>query len=96
MINADMRRYNYYTYSEPNSYGQPTLSTDIKGSIKMVINIASQSVQDNINYLNCSYVGLTQDKAINDTYVIEYGEEKLKVLYVNSKGKLKQVYLQKI
>ena len=96
MINADMRIYDYYTYGAPDAYGQPTMSEVAQGSIKIAINISSQSIQDNINYLNCSYVGLTHDKTINDTFVIQYGDEKLKVLYVNPKGRLKQVFLQKI
>ena len=96
MINTDMRLYEYYTYGNANSYGQPQLSQTPQGSIKIAINISSQSIQDNILYQNCSYVGLTMDSAVNDTFVIKYGDEKLKVLYVNPKGKFKQVFLKKI
>lgn len=96
MINTDMRLYDYYTYSSADAYGQPQLSSEVQGSVKMAINISSQSIQDNILYENCSYIGLTMDSAVNDTFVIQYGEEKLKVLYVNPKGKYKQVFLQKI
>lgn len=96
MINTDMRLYEYYTYGDADQYGQPQLSETPQGSIKMAINISSQSIQDNILYQNCSYVGLTMNPAVNDTFVIQYGEEKLKVLYVNPKGKYKQVFLQKI
>lgn len=96
MISTDMRLYDYYTYGAADSYGQPQLSPEVQGSIKMAINISSQSIQDNILYENASYVGLTMDSAVNDTFVIQYGNEKLKVLYVNPKGKYKQVFLQKI
>jgi hypothetical protein len=96
MINADMRFYDYYTYGAKDSYGQPTLSEDVQGSVKMAIYISSQAIQDNINYQDCSYVGLTLDKTITDAFVIKYGEEKLKVLYVNPQGKFIQVYLKKI
>lgn len=96
MINTDMRLYNYYTYGESDGYGQPQLSTEMQGSIKMAINISSQAIQDNINYQDCSYVGLTLDKKVTDAFVIKYGDEKLKVLYVNPKGKFIQVYLKKI
>ena len=95
MINTDMRLYNYYTYGAADSYGQPQLSETPQGSIKMAINISSQSIQDNILYQDCSYIGLTM-AAIDDTFVIVYGNEKLKVLYVNPKGKYKQVFLKKI
>ena len=95
MINAQMRSYNYYTYGEPNAYGMPQLSESVQGAIKMAIHITSQSVQDNINYSGANYVGLTFD-AVNDSYVIQYGDNKLKVLYVNPMGRYKQVFLAKI
>lgn len=96
MINADMQNYNYYTFSGGDGYGQPVLSKTVQGSIKIAINTTSQSVQENIKYLNATYIGLTLDSAVNDTFVIQYGELKLKVLYVNNKGRYKQVYLTEI
>ena len=96
MINTDMRLYDYFTYGDDDGYGQPALSTDPKGKIKMSINISSQSTQDNILYKDCSYVGLTHDANVDDTYVIEYGDERLKVLYVNPKGRFKQVFLARM
>ena len=96
MINTDFRTYNYFSFGENNDYGMPQLSTNPEGQIKMAINISSQSVQDNILYKNCSYIGLTHDANVNDTYVIEYDESKLKVLYVNPKGRYKQVFMSEI
>lgn len=93
MINADMRFYDYFTYGEKNAYGQPTLSSTPTGQIKMAINISSQAVQDNVLYKDCSYIGLTQ-APIDDTYVIDYDGERLKVLYVNPKGRYTQVFLK--
>lgn len=92
MINANMRIYDYYTYGDSNAYGQPQLSKDVKGSIKMAINITSQSVQDNINYSGAQYIGLTHAE-VTDKYVIQYGDSKLKVLYVNPLGRYKQVFM---
>lgn len=92
MINADMCLYNYFTLGTQDEYGQQTISNEPVGTVKMVINISSQSVQDNINYTGATYVGLTHAK-VDDTFVIEYGEERLKVLYVNSKGRLNQVFM---
>lgn len=88
-----MRTYNYFTFGDDNGYGQPTLSDVPRGTIKMAINITSQSTQDNILYKDGSYIGLTFDNSVNDTYVIQYGETKLKVLYVNPKGRYKQVFM---
>lgn len=93
MINNDMRAYNFYVYGDDDGYGQPALSIDPKGIIKMAINISNQTVQDNILYKDCAYIGLTND-AIDDSYVIDYNGEKLKVLYVNPKGRFKQVFLK--
>ena len=98
MINADMRSYNYFTLGEKNSYGQPQMPAKDaapEGQIKMAINTSSQGIQDNVKYKDCSYVGLTHAE-VNDTYIIQYGNERLKVQYVNPKGRLKQVFMKEI
>ena len=95
MINADMRLYNYFTFGEKDEYGQAQLSKNPVGQVKMAINITSQSVQDNINYKDSQYVGLTHAK-VDDTYVIEYGDERLKVLYVNPVGRFNQVFMSRM
>lgn len=93
-----MRNYDYYLYGEENAYGQKTLISDennepIKqGTVKMAISITSQSVQDNINYKDSQYMGLTMAN-VDDTYVIQYGNERIKVLYVNPHGRHKQVFM---
>ena len=95
MINADMRVYDYYTYEENNAYGQPQLSKEVKGSVKMAINVSSQSVQDNVLYTGAEFVGLTHAE-LTDKHVIQYGDSKLKVLYVNTKGRFKQVFMSRM
>ena len=93
MINADMRLYDYFTFGNENEYGQPQLNENVVGSIRMAINTTSQVIQDNINYQDSQYIGLTHAN-VDDTYVIQYGEERLKVLYVNPKGRLRQVFMK--
>lgn len=93
MITTNMKLYDYYIYGATDAYGQAQMSPEAQGKIKMNINISSQSIQDNINYKDSKYIGLTHDPKINDTYVIQYGNEKLKVLYINPKGRYKQVFL---
>lgn len=95
MINLHMRYYPYYTFGTLDEYGQETLSKEFQGTIKMAIELTSQSVQDNINYSGANYIGLTKHN-VTDSYVIKYGEEELKVLYINPKGRYKQVYMAKI
>ena len=104
MINAQMREYSYYLYSDkPDAYGQFTIIKDthtgepvVQGSIKMAINNTSTSIQDNVRYKNATYLGLTLNKSIDDRYVIQYGEERLKVLYVNPQGRYRQVFMNSI
>lgn len=96
MINAQMREYDYFTFGVKDAYGQKVPSTTKAGSVKMAINIASQSVQDNSLYSGTQFIGLTMDKTINDKCVIQYGAEKLKVLYVNPLGRYSQLYLARL
>ena len=96
MITTEMRQYNYFTFGAYDEYGQPMISKEPIGQIKMAIYITSQSIQDNVLFEDSSYIGLTADKDINSTYSIQYGEERLKVLYVNPKGRYKQVYMARM
>ena len=96
MINRNMRNYDYFTFGEVDSYGQQKLSNKAQGSVKMAIYTTGQSVQDNILYNNAQYIGLTYNKDINDKYVIEYNDIKLKVLYVSAQGRLNSVFMSKV
>lgn len=98
MINANMRLYDYFTIGEENDYGQETLPAEDAtpvGQIKIAINLSSQTIQDNINYQDANYIGLTHAK-VDDTYIIQFGNERLKVLYINPLGRYNQVFLKKI
>lgn len=102
MINTNMRYYDYFTYGAADEYGQQTLIKNeagepiVQGTVKLSITTSSQEIQGNINYKECSYVGLTLDKTINDTFVIKYGEQLLKVLYVNPQGRFRQVFFKSL
>lgn len=96
MINSQMKKYNYYIFGEKNSYGQPKLSEDIKGSVKMAINLITEAIEENSFYSGAQFIGLTLNKNIDATYVIQYGNEKLKVLYVNPAGRFKQVFMARM
>lgn len=92
MISCDMRNYDYFTIRAADEYGQQTADNEAQGKIKMAIFSTSTAIQDNINYKQANYVGLTFG-AVNDSYIIQYGEQKLKVQYVITKGRLKQAFL---
>lgn len=96
MIYADMRPYDYLTFGEMNDYGQPKLSDEPRGQVRLAVYTVSQSAQDNVLYENATYIGLTNDAEIDDKYVILYGNERLKVLYVQPKGRYKQVYMARM
>lgn len=98
MINTEMALYPFYTIGELNNYGQvklPANDATPSGFIKMAIYTTSQSIQDNIKYKDAAYIGLTQAN-VDDTYIIQYEKERLKVLYVQPKGRYKQVFMKNI
>lgn len=90
-----MRLYDYRKFSSNDGYGQPALSADVQGQIKMAISFSTESFDENSLYSGAQYVGLTHDKDVNSDYVIQFGEENLKVLYVIP-GRLKQVFLERM
>ena len=96
MINAQMRSYNYFAFGEKDAYGQLRLSEEPVGTITMAINDVSTTIGETVKYKNATYTGLTRDAKVDDTYVIDYEGQKLKVLYVNSKGRLTQVFMAEI
>lgn len=93
MLNAQFHLYNFFTLGDLDEYGQEKLNPEEAGVIKIAINTLSQTVTDNILYEKCEYIGLTLDKAVNESYVIQYGNTKLKVKYVNPIGRYTQVFL---
>lgn len=95
MINSKMHFYEYHTFGEPNEYGQPVISPEAKGTVKMAISNLSTTTSDNIKYKDADYIGLTLAK-VDDTYVIKYNDEMLKVRYVIPDGRYKQVFMSEI
>lgn len=95
MINTNMRLYNFLTFGEKNSYGQEQL-TKGKGLIRMSINLVNQAINENMPYSKAQFIGLTFDKNIDSSYVIQSGDERLKVLYVNPYGRYNQVFMARM
>lgn len=93
MINNDIRDYSYFLLGDYDEYGQLTPTDKPQGTIKMAIYVLTQTVSDTSPYSEASYIGLTNSD-IDDTYIVQYGEERLKVLYTQPRGVLKQVFLQ--
>ena len=96
MINVDMRLYDYFTLGENNAYGVPQVSAEPVGKVKMAIYSTSTATQDNILYKSAEYIGLTTDTEFTDRYKIQYEQERLKVLYIQKKGRFKQVFMERV
>lgn len=97
MVNAKMRNYDYYLYGEDNGYGQAQLTEEPVGTIKMAVYVINKAVHDMIHYTKEDYIGLTNDKDIDNRYVIQYGTERLKVLYtVKCEGHKTQVFMARM
>lgn len=93
MINSRMKEYEYYLLGVDNGYGQLTITPDVQGTVNISITTLTKAVTDDIRYTDATYIGLTHDTSIKDTYVIKYGDELLKVQYVNPDGRYTQVFL---
>lgn len=90
---SNQKLYNYYLIENNDEYGTSDVSIEIKGQVKMNINLTNQQISDDAIYKNAQFIGLTLDKDINENYIIEHEEMLLKVLYINKKGRYKQIYL---
>ena len=95
MINRQMKSYSYYTLGTNDEYGQPQ-ETKADDKIKMAINFVTESIQENPLYSGAQYTGLTLNKNIDANYIIQYGDEKLKVLYVNKAGRYNQAFMARV
>ena len=95
MISRDFKLYNFSTIGAADAYGQPQINAETQGQVKMAIYTTSQGVQDNVNYSGANYIGLTND-SVEDTYIIEYEQERLKVLYIQPRGRYKQVFMVRV
>lgn len=98
MINTKYCVYNFFTLGPSDAYGQQTVSQQPTGQIKAAIFTRSQSAQDNILYQDAQFVGITYDTKVNDTYIIEYGTERLKVLYCSqtAQNRPRQIFLARM
>ena len=99
MIIPNMRLYDYYKTTTNAAYGQEVMPPNDavpEGKVKLSIYPTSTGTQENILYANCSYVAYTYDGEIDDKYIIQYGKERLKVMYKQHIGHFKLVYLARV
>jgi hypothetical protein len=79
MINTKMREYKYYKYDGEDEYGQAKLSEKPMGKVKIAIYKVSEQLDGSIKFSKGLFQGITMDKNIDDTYILKYGKDKLKV-----------------
>lgn len=96
MIRRDMRPYEYTLVGDADAYGQPTLLDGVQGTIDMAVYISTQAVGSSIIYADADYIGLTNDASISDKMIIDCDGQKLKVLYIQPKGRHIQAALKKV
>ena len=93
MIQNNMKLYNYYTLDEIDDYGTNQVSQQVSGQVKLSIFLQTKQLSDNSIYKEVQFTALTNDKDINEKYLIEYNNMLLKVLYINDLGRYRQIYL---
>lgn len=93
MLATQMREYSYSRLiDEVDEYGQPQ-TIEAEGVVKMAINFATEQVTANNLYSGASYVGFTLNKEVNESYIIQYKDKKLKVTYSIPLGRYNQVFM---
>lgn len=96
MLANQMREYTYTRLTdEIDEYGQPQ-TIEAEGVVKMAINFASEQVTANNLYSGASYVGFTLNKEVDESYIIQYGDKKLKVTHTVPLTRYNQVFLARI
>ena len=93
MIQSNMKLYNYYTLGELDDYGTNQVSEQVSGQVKLSVFLQTKQLSDNSIYKEAQFTALTNDKDINEKYLIEYNNMLLKVLYINDLGRYRQIYL---
>lgn len=93
MIQSNMKLYNYRTLGELDEYGTEQISKQVSGQVKLSIFLQTKQLSDNSIYKDVQFTALTNDKDINEKYLIEYNNMLLKVLYINDLGRYRQIYL---
>jgi len=94
MIAKELRYYECIKYDSESEYGTPVLNDKFIRFVRIAIYPTSTSVQDSVLYKSAEYIGLTPEAGIDDKYVIQYGEKRLKVLYSIDNGRYKQLFME--
>jgi hypothetical protein len=82
------------TMGGQDEYGQDLNAPISQSSITLTFGLYTHQQTDDIRYQDVEYTGLTVYD-VADNQVIQIGDKKYKVLFVNPFGRMKQVFLKK-
>ena len=94
MIETGMRVYPLWLIPEDKDRYRERVEPVEAGTARLSISLYAQSVADNVNYKDCQYIGLTNDRTITESHLIQYGNKRLKVKLVSPSGRMIQLILE--
>lgn len=92
VINRSMREALKFALGADDEYGQATLDTENPSTIHLTFGLYNHKEVEDVRYQDVEYTGLTFDN-LTDNDVIQLGEDKYKVKFVNPFGRINQVFL---
>ena len=92
VINRSMREALKFSLAADDEYGQATLDTENPSTIHLTFGLYNPKEVADVRYQDVEYTGLTFDN-LTDNDVIQLGEDKYKVKFVNPFGRISQVFL---
>jgi len=95
VINRSMHQAQVLMLGEDDEYGQPQIVEAPLPSITLSFGLYTHSSVEDPRYQDVEYTGLTTHE-VNDKMVLQIGDERYKVLFVNPFGRINQVFLKSI
>ena len=81
-----------FAFGEVDEYGQETLDLENSSTIHLTFGLFNHHDTEDVRYQDVEYTGLTFDN-LTDNNVIQIGDNKYKVKFVNPYGRINQVFL---
>lgn len=95
MINREMRTAAVLVYDDSlDEYGQPKKGIPTERQIELTLRVYQHANVDDIRFNEVTHSALTYDKTITDANKIRIDEDIYSIQYVNTEGRLTQVFLK--
>jgi hypothetical protein len=92
VINREMRQAQMYSLGVMDEYGQEEIDLENAVPIQLTFGLYNHHDTEDVRYQDVEYTGLTHS-VVSDKNIIQIGETKYKVKFVNPFGRLNQVFL---